>query len=814
MEYNRGAFLVFLLFFIFFSPAGSPPHLSSPNELLRLKEYLSTQRNETEILANSSWKHLSGKITGITPYPAQKEPNGNQFLPQEIIELANQVWHSEATITSETKENGEKLEERGLLGLNIVEPLSLDDGELVFYSNVSGIYEGQWRRPDEGKGLIPRNMTIADMFKPASTTMIYGRNVSIENLNYNEFGSIGVGHGNMTDEKGRTQLTLHEIEPETPQLNANVTLVTMNVALLNEDESGRFSFELQGFHFKSTGNLILTTSSLKYSGLQFLPHLILDEQYFNEAKGLMTSYLNTTLTAYEEEMDFATFQNAEMLADDCEYIVYGHVQSVPLSRHELHEIEDEFDNPLGRPISKVPELKLSTIMYSPDCAVSLKSEKIAGESYQSYWNNIRIAILCGALLLLAQMVLLAKQMKDTSTPSLILKVSFVSIAMMAVVDGSIWMASFASFFVEVLALPFMAVAFLSFALTSMFEMRYMVKIYQSQMLESVADARVRQTVNQNMVNGQGSLIARPDGSLVPPSRNSASPIESELPAPATAATITRPTAPEEDTSERAVAGMLYSRFYFALLIFIITSLIASTWAIHLRIIYEYVMVLGFCSLWVPQIYRNILRGYRKSFLWSFILGSSAIRLMPLLYVCLDTKNIVNHHYDPMLAIICVMWIAVQLLVLAAQNMFGARFFLPKGYLPVLYDYHPVLYQGDAEADLGIDVSSTGQQLPSPSKPPVRGSVTPEEDGPATQPLLASTEDQVLRPHVDCAICMMPVELIITPKNHAHTMSAALMLARRRYMVTPCQHVFHTECMERWMRTRLQCPICRNPLPSL
>jgi len=28
------------------------------------------------------------------------------------------------------------------------------------------------------------------------------------------------------------------------------------------------------------------------------------------------------------------------------------------------------------------------------------------------------------------------------------------------------------------------------------------------------------------------------------------------------------------------------------------------------------------------------------------------------------------------------------------------------------------------------------------------------------------------------------------------------------MVTPCRHVFHSNCLEGWMRFRLQCPNCR------
>jgi hypothetical protein len=33
-----------------------------------------------------------------------------------------------------------------------------------------------------------------------------------------------------------------------------------------------------------------------------------------------------------------------------------------------------------------------------------------------------------------------------------------------------------------------------------------------------------------------------------------------------------------------------------------------------------------------------------------------------------------------------------------------------------------------------------------------------------------------------------------------------------YMVTPCDHLFHKECLRPWLDQALQCPTCRLPLP--
>ena len=31
------------------------------------------------------------------------------------------------------------------------------------------------------------------------------------------------------------------------------------------------------------------------------------------------------------------------------------------------------------------------------------------------------------------------------------------------------------------------------------------------------------------------------------------------------------------------------------------------------------------------------------------------------------------------------------------------------------------------------------------------------------------------------------------------------------MLTPCHHVFHTECLEIWFNNKKECPNCRTPM---
>ena len=53
---------------------------------------------------------------------------------------------------------------------------------------------------------------------------------------------------------------------------------------------------------------------------------------------------------------------------------------------------------------------------------------------------------------------------------------------------------------------------------------------------------------------------------------------------------------------------------------------------------------------------------------------------------------------------------------------------------------------------------------------------------------------------NCLICMNSIEF----EN----------ISRYDYMVSPCSHVFHTNCLTDWMKIKMECPVCRTQLPSV
>jgi transmembrane E3 ubiquitin-protein ligase len=150
------------------------------------------------------------------------------------------------------------------------------------------------------------------------------------------------------------------------------------------------------------------------------------------------------------------------------------------------------------------------------------------------------------------------------------------------------------------------------------------------------------------------------------------------------------------------------------------------------------------GFWIPQIIQNTIRNHSRPLKWWFIIGISICRGLTPLYVWVCPFNVVQHQLYSFSGLVLLSWLAFQVWILYMQDRFGPRYYIPTGYLPMLYDYHP--------ASL---------------------------------------------PNSECGICFGQICTNDDPQD---------------YMVTPCNHVYHTECLIRWIEIKLECPICRTELP--
>lgn len=537
----------------------------------------------------------------------------------------------------------------------------------------------------------------------------------------------------------------------------------------------------------------------------------------------------------------------------CEFIVYLQQHPNEDTRIDFNKLEKELRFPTGASMPSAPTIRMSALIFSPDCGFVLESKgppdfapqeglHLYGRKLETYMRVARRCIIAFAAVTCAQVFLLIRQMKDASTPSTKSRVSFYTIALMALGDGCACMGfMFVSMMIDAAFLPLITTAFLSFLGVSFFGMKFLMDIWTVQAPERQERDRERQR--------RWNDIAAANTAPIPPATTSpgsagivTAPGADTLPLPVTAHrqadtgatpiiipsdqdvdaevadnaenTATQPTAQTTtlNTARREMSA-LYSKFYFLLLGLVFLSLHATTWPIPLRSFYTNTICLTYLSFWLPQINRNITRNCHRALRWEFVIGQSILRLAPIVYLYTIPKNVLFFGNDKNMAYLFIAWVWLQVWALGSQEILGPRFFVPKGWAPPAYDYHPILRaEGDEESGSTMPIGFTQATSSSTTHPTV----------PSSQPRSSNSMGPNTK-SFDCAICTENINVPILHKAGSSDAespggtSAALsttLFARRAYMVTPCRHVFHSGCLEGWMRYRLQCPICRENLPPL
>jgi hypothetical protein len=268
-------------------------------------------------------------------------------------------------------------------------------------------------------------------------------------------------------------------------------------------------------------------------------------------------------------------------------------------------------------------------------------------------------------------------------------------------------------------------------------------------------------------------------------------------------TNTAATPPVTNTDPRVELGALYSRFCLLLIILFFTTVQFATARTIYRTFYFRLLSFLYLSFWTPQIHRNVMRNCRKALRWDYVLGMSVVRIAPIAYFYLKEDNVMFAKTDEVGFMVLAGWVWCQVVMLASQEVLGSRWCVKSswGWVPEAFDYHPILREDAEEGGMmPLNVStSSSENAESSAKSP-------------GESRMAGKDKKVF----DCSICAMDIEVPVLPAggDEGGMNLTGMILQRRLYMVTPCRHVFHTGCLEGWMRYRLMCPNCREVLPPL
>ncbi|KAF9931398.1 hypothetical protein FBU30_010327 [Linnemannia zychae] len=673
------------------------------------------------------------------------------------------------------------------------------DPRAHYYSNVTGSFKGEWtfdegiaERINKEQPLLPapkddsnNNGTVADGANNSTeTTGNSGGNEKAENATILIDGADNNTNSTTGEKEQEDENDVDTIEDKKPryledvdtfrgsfQFNKSGTFVfnikeskaTEQVNFVrgnwkfkhDDNEDYGISLTVQGVHFIHNGSFYMwgipeESRMPIWHILDLMPN---NASFTLAAAALKERYQKRISTIQniidgKEQLEYPETVLSE--TSSCHYQMYMQLGAIGPSIRPgaLKDLEREWAAPQGISVIKAPDLNSTLFMYSPNCRLVIGVKKAEGMKREKFYSKaVYYAAMAGTVAFI-QVFLLVRQMEYTPTPSSVSKVSYWTVAIQVFIDSYLCMLHLTTgILVEHLFIPFVAASFFSFVLVAIFGMRYMLVIWRIQRPErrgrrNQAAAQAAAANNAAVTEGTGtnSSATRPTDSM-----------PGGLPLPVTAP---RPAPPQEDDSPRSDMQALYGRFYWMLIISLIALYKIAISSTRVQNLMISVCAVCLFSFWIPQIFRNVIRGSKKGLSLWFILGMSATRLTIPIYFYGCPENLMGHEPTPWIWGL-VVWVALQVMVLLLQDWLGPRFFVPKKYLPPIYDYHPVLPPADEESGAGPGDHQHGLQQ-------------------------------------DCAICMLPIDTT----SGTRLPSVVGSLGRLNYMLTPCGHLFHSDCLER------------------
>ncbi|KAJ2904847.1 hypothetical protein MKZ38_007039 [Zalerion maritima] len=844
----QGRAFLFYLIVIFWLLTGpdSSGYVTDPDAHASRRE---RQDTALGILNSSSWGDFTPRLEGAGNTTSRKYLNITGFHEEDGFAWEDlKRFRDRCQLLSDNAKLVREGEDPGKIA---VEPI---------WQNASGIVRGPWERRDVSAIRFPSDYNLTAI-GPGVRWVGGPRREWSRNMT----GSQGSLMVKLTDSGPKKEIDLVSPDGEIVP-GGKARKIGAMLSLEDSEGSGTtHDIRLQGVHWVREGTILMTTTSPKFAGIFGLPHLAPSAGFFEPAKRL----LNQTLwEAVEEHVKdtgdpfLSEYASSAEEDDDswtalpsCEYIVYLQIHSVrpntlgvlevtPGSKGVaavIEDIEGELEDPTGAPLPRIPPFQISGVMYSPDCATMMEtkgppkstmSHHLLGFKEPMMYFYINIWFYGIALVLTGQLYLLKKQIQQSFTPSTLGRISFASLLIMGTVDGM----TFTSMTALTLSssrtfLACLATVFPCLVLALM-ESNFLSDIYKTQEPErrrrfqeqhandpapstdpAPANQASRDTLPLPATTPGPRTPARPPSPpiIVPSDQDVGAAIEENTTnrranTPARGSTPSNNNAPEYiDTPYSTIL----SRCILSGTAVIFLSIAASSWWKSVRTAYANLVLFAYLSFWVPQIHRNVMRNCRRALSWRFTIGQSVLRLLPIAYFYLHPTNIILCATDPTSFAVLAGWVWIQLWILGFQDVLGPRFGIPKSWTPEAWDYHPILREDNAESG-GLPVGLVDAPG-SPGLERVRSGDDKDKDKDKGR------QQKTRITAIDCAICCEDIEVPIVKAGEEEDTGlsgVAGVLARRQYMVTPCRHIFHSQCLEGWMRFRLQCPICREELPPM
>lgn len=211
----------------------------------------------------------------------------------------------------------------------------------------------------------------------------------------------------------------------------------------------------------------------------------------------------------------------------------------------------------------------------------------------------------------------------------------------------------------------------------------------------------------------------------------------------------------------------------------------------------YLILLVYIFSWLSQILFSIITNTRPPMSRMYIICLSLSKLYLPIYLKAFDGNIFDLKPSYLKVCLIVMIIIVEIIVLLLQKSFGARTILPKKYRKRGFDYYK------DKVNIEMHVSKN------PNCVICLESLMVEVD--ENFNTIQKKEKTKNSCNKITHLCFLDK---VTRKIKRWIDNMEGKTTKKKYMITPCDHVFHTVCLEKWMRQKNECPYCKGVLPPI
>ncbi len=218
------------------------------------------------------------------------------------------------------------------------------------------------------------------------------------------------------------------------------------------------------------------------------------------------------------------------------------------------------------------------------------------------------------------------------------------------------------------------------------------------------------------------------------------------------------------------------------------------------------IIFGILLTWTPQILFNIYYNNRISLPWSYIILISIYRLFIPCYFRINKNNFFLISPDYPFSIFIIFLMLIQIYILYYQSIKGSRFFLPEKYKKRKFEFYK-----NKEEIMNLNSNANNIECVICLNPLFDEE---NENNPNMKLFLNDfiTLDQ--NEHVQ----------ILKDNNNINEKKTnwkdkfislfefserSLNFEKKKYIMTPCKHYFHSKCLEMWFQRKRECPNCRT-----